>query len=55
MILNTAFLIKNINEPEFDKAVNALDEKYGDLMTFKYVGTLPLYNFVNLVIDTKAY
>jgi len=54
MILNAAFLIKNRIEPEFDKAVNDLDEKYGSLMTFKYVGTLPPYNFVNLVINTKG-
>lgn len=54
MILNAAFLIKNNTEPEFDKAVNDLDEKYGHLMTFKYVGTLPPYNFVNLVINTKG-
>ena len=54
MILNAAFLIKNIRESEFDKAVNELDEKYGALMTFKYVGTLPPYNFVNLIINTKG-
>jgi len=54
MILNAAFLIKNSIEPEFDKAVNYLDEKYGSLMTFKYVGTLPPYNFVNLIINTKG-
>jgi len=54
MILNVAFLIKSTTEPEFDKAVNVLDEKYGNFMTFKYVGTLPLYNFVNLVINTKG-
>ncbi len=54
MILNAAFLIKNISEPLFDKAVNDLDEKYGRFMTFKYVGTLPPYNFVNLVINTKG-
>jgi len=54
MILNAAFLIKNSKEPEFDIAVNELDEKYGTLMTFKYVGTLPPYNFVNLVIKTKG-
>lgn len=54
MILNAAFLINNISEPEFDKAVYDLDEKYGKIMTFKYVGTLPLYNFVNLVINTKG-
>ncbi len=54
MVINAAFLIKNSNEPEFDKAVNELDLKYGNLMTFKYVGTLPPYNFVNLVINTKG-
>jgi hypothetical protein len=54
MILNAAFLIKNIAESAFDKAVNDLDEKYGKFMTFKYVGTLPPYNFVNLVINTKG-
>ena len=54
MILNVAFLIKNIAEPEFDRLVNDLDEKYGSFMTFKYVGTLPPYNFVNLVINTKG-
>jgi hypothetical protein len=54
MILNAAFLIKEVKEPEFDEAVNELDQKYGDIMTFKYVGTLPPYNFVNLSINTKG-
>jgi len=54
MILNAAFLIKNTSEPAFDVAVSDLDEKYGRLMTFKYVGTLPPCNFVNLVINTKG-
>ena len=54
MILNAAFLIKNTSETAFDQAVKDLDEKYGHLMTFKYVGTLPPYNFVNLVIKTKG-
>ena len=54
MILNAAFLIKNNMEPAFDEAVNKLDEKLGIFMTFKYVGTLPPYNFVNLVINTKG-
>ncbi len=53
MILNAAFLIKSSSEPTFDNLVNELDEKYGQLMTFKYVGTLPPYNFVNLIINTK--
>ena len=54
MILNAAFLIKTSMEPDFDKAVMDLDAKLGGFMTFKYVGTLPPYNFVNLVINTKG-
>ena len=54
MILNAAFLIKETNEPLFDKAVDDLDKKFGDIMTFKYVGTLPPYNFVNLSINTQG-
>ena len=53
MILNAAFLIKDENEAEFDKAILAFDEQYGNLLTFKYVGSLPPYNFVNLVINTQ--
>jgi len=41
MILNAAFLIKNEKEVEFDQVINALDEKYRNLLSFKYVGTLP--------------
>lgn len=54
MVLNAAFLIKNTSEPTFDKAVTDLDEKYGRFMTFKYVGSLPPYNFVHLSINTKG-
>jgi len=54
MILNAAFLIKNEVEPEFDEAINALDEQYGNLLSFKYVGMLPPYNFVNLVINLEG-
>jgi len=53
MILNAAFLIKNETEAEFDKAINSFDEHYGKLISYKYVGTLPPYNFVNLVINTQ--
>ena len=54
MILNAAFLIKNEKETEFDELINALDEEYGKLLSFKYVGTLPPYNFVNLVINLEG-
>ncbi|MCF8308424.1 MAG: GvpL/GvpF family gas vesicle protein [Bacteroidales bacterium] len=54
MILNAAFLIKNTHEPEFDKAVNELYEELAQLMKFKYVGTIPPYNFVNININKKG-
>ena len=51
MILNAAFLILKEKEPEFDEAVNKLDEQLGNILNFKYVGTLPPYNFVNMTIN----
>lgn len=54
MVLNAAFLIRNETEPEFDKAVDELDEQLGEILTFKYVGTLPPYNFVNLAINIEG-
>ncbi len=53
MILNAAFLIKKEKEMEFDQAINTLDGQYGHLLKFKYVGSLPPYNFVNLIINTQ--
>jgi hypothetical protein len=52
MIINAAFLVAKDKEAEFDKKVQQLDAKYGAKINFKYVGTLPLFNFVNLVIET---
>ena len=54
MILNAAFLVKESSEHDFDEAVNCLDLKYQNIMTFKYVDALPPYNFVNLTINTKG-
>ncbi|MFH1856376.1 MAG: GvpL/GvpF family gas vesicle protein [Candidatus Omnitrophota bacterium] len=51
MILNAAFLVEEVNEKEFDLQVEKLDEKYGDKIKFKYVGCVPPFNFVDLVID----
>jgi len=51
MILNAAFLVDETKEPEFDRKVQDLDAKYSRKIKFKYVGTLPPFNFVNLVIQ----
>ena len=55
MIINTAFLVENATEAKFDQNVQALADKYDDKIKFKYVGTLPPFNFVNLVIETGKY
>jgi len=55
MIVNSAFLVEKDRESEFDQKVQELDAKYGDKIKFKYIGTLPPFNFVNLVIETGKY
>jgi len=50
MVLNGAFLVYKGRLPEFDAAVNQLDERYGDRMKFNYVGCLPPFNFIEIVI-----
>ncbi len=55
MIINAAFLINEDKEAEFDQKVQEFADKYGDKMKFKYVGTLPPFNFINLVIEIGKY
>jgi len=55
MIISAAFLVENAKEAEFDQNVQALADKSGDKIKFKYTGTLPPFNFVNLVIETGKY
>lgn len=55
MIVNAAFLVKKTNEAAFDERVNKLSEGFGPKVKFKYVGNLPPFNFVDLVIETGNY
>ncbi|MFQ5878826.1 MAG: GvpL/GvpF family gas vesicle protein [Dehalococcoidia bacterium] len=50
MILNAAFLVHKSRVEEFDRKVDELDEQYGERMKFNYVGPVPPFNFVELVI-----
>ncbi len=50
MVLNAAFLVKKGRQEAFDRAVEALDTKYGADLQFKYVGPVPPFNFVEIVI-----
>jgi hypothetical protein len=55
MIVNAAFLVEETREAPFDQKVNELAHKHGDKINFKYVGTVPPFNFVNIEINTEDY
>ena len=55
MIINAAFLVEKEKEAEFDNQVQELGDKYGEKVKFKFVGMLPPFNFINLVIETGKY
>jgi hypothetical protein len=48
MCLNAAFLIRREDESQLDEQVNALGDAYENRLQFKYVGPLPVYNFIRL-------
>jgi hypothetical protein len=50
MVLNAAFLVDETRQADFDAAVERLDEEMGKRLIFKYVGPVPPYNFVNIVV-----
>jgi hypothetical protein len=55
MIMNAAFLVEDEKEEEFDRMLQGLSDKYDSKVRFKYVGLLPPFNFINLVIRTDEY
>jgi len=54
MVLNAAFLVDKAREPEFDQAATRLDEQFGQRIALKYIGPVPPYNFVNIVVNWKG-
>ncbi len=48
MIMNAAYLVDRAREHDFDEAVKTLSRKYEDMLSFKYTGPWPPYNFVNI-------
>lgn len=51
MIMNAAFLVEKQREGELDQAMELLDREHGHRVNFKYVGPVPPYNFVNVVVN----
>lgn len=50
MVLNATFLVDKMREPEFDDRIVTLSENHADHLKVKYVGPIPPFNFVELVI-----
>lgn len=50
MFVNAAFLVDKGWEKEFDNIIEDLSERYRDRVKFVYVGPVPVYSFVNIVI-----
>jgi hypothetical protein len=53
MILNVAFLVERARGAEFDNAVQELSKNHQDLLSFKYTGPWPPYNFVNIKLKLE--
>jgi Gas vesicle synthesis protein GvpL/GvpF len=53
MILNAAFLVDRSAERAFDERVKDTSFRYEDLLTFKYSGPWPPYNFVNIKLKLE--
>ena len=50
MIMNAAFLVDTHQEDGFDRAMNELETSSNGRVKFKYVGPVPILNFVEIVI-----
>src|SRR5215813_7520473 len=53
MILNAAFLVVRAQEAAFDERVRETSRKYEDVLSFKYSGPWPPYNFVNIKLKLE--
>jgi hypothetical protein len=53
MILNAAFLVDRAQEQLFDERVKETSRQYEDVLSFKYSGPWPPYNFVNIKLKLE--
>ncbi len=53
MIMNAAFLVERQQQREFDQAVKALSRRHEAVLSFKYTGPWPPYNFVNIKLKLE--
>jgi len=55
MILNCAFLLEKVKEPDFDLKLKELDKKYKQKVNFRCVGPLPPYSFATCQLKRVGY
>lgn len=48
MILNRSYLVAKDQESPFDDALNSVATEFEDALTFRYLGPLPVYSFVDI-------
>lgn len=53
MVVNAAFLVERAREQEFDETVSRLASEFEDLVTLRYIGPAPPYNFVNITVSWR--
>ncbi|MEO7084750.1 MAG: GvpL/GvpF family gas vesicle protein [Gemmatimonadaceae bacterium] len=53
MILNSAFLVDRAQEFAFDERVKETSRRYEEVLSFKYSGPWPPYNFVNIKLKLE--
>lgn len=53
IVVNAAFLIDRQGEAAFDHSISQLEETQGHRFAFKYIGPVPPYNFVNIVVNWR--
>ena len=51
VVVNAAFLVEREREKEFDQAMDCLEREHGQRVSFRYVGPVPPYDFVNIVVN----
>ena len=49
-LVNAAFLVAKAREHEFDQKMQELEKVYGERKKLKYIGPVPPYNFVEVVV-----
>lgn len=51
MILNRSYLLDGTMQAQFDDAMSELGERHDASLSFRYIGPLPVYSFINIELN----